>query len=197
MNRLSGIIVLIICLVCFGCKTVSKTNIIVDEDDYSRSIHTIAVMHFDEQLISGKEVEGTFIKTYTNTNAGEMLATMISRELSQLETYNVLSRADITDIINENYADEKNLVSRRDYAGLGKLLGVDSVVIGNILTFKLANNLIYERGTVSFIAECIDTKNGNVLWTIEANESAVYKDEVELAEKAVKNSIDKLRNELQ
>lgn len=196
MNRLTGIIVLIICLVCFGCKTISKTNIIVDSDDYSRSINTIAVMHFDDRLIAGNEVEGTFIKTISNANAGEMLATMISRELSRMGIYDVLPRADITKIINKSNAEEKDLVTRRDYVRLGKLLGVDSVVMGKILEFKLSSTLIYERGTVSFEAECIDTKNGNVLWTIEANESAAYEDEIELAGKAVRTSMEKLRREL-
>ncbi|MCF6149387.1 MAG: DUF799 family lipoprotein [Candidatus Kuenenia sp.] len=196
MNRLTGIIILLICFVCFGCKTISKTNIIIDEGEYSRSINTIAVMHFDDQLIAGKEVEGSFIKTISNANAGEILATMLSHELSRLGIYDVLPRADITQIINKSNAEEKELVSRRDYVNLGNLLGVDSVVIGKILEFKLSSTVIYERGTVSFVAECIDTENGSVLWTIEANESAAYKDEIELAGKAVRTAIEKLKNEL-
>ena len=69
-------------------------------------------------------------------------------------------------------------------------------ILGKILEFKLSSSVIYERGTVSFVAECIDTKNGNVLWTIEANESAAYEDEIELAGKAMRTAIEKLKKEL-
>lgn len=196
MNKLTVIIAFIICLLCFGCKTISKTNIIVDSNDASRSINTIAVMHFNDQLLPKKGVTGTLVKTISTANAGEMLASIMSRELSGLGIYEVLSRTDIAKIINKSKVNEKELVERRDYGRLGKLLGVDSVVIGKILEFKLSSSLIYERGTVSFVAECIDTKNGDILWTIESNESAAYEDEIELASKAMRTAIEKLKKEL-
>uniref|UniRef100_UPI00146E86DC CsgG/HfaB family protein n=1 Tax=Kuenenia stuttgartiensis TaxID=174633 RepID=UPI00146E86DC len=90
------------------------------------------------------------VKTISTANAGEMLASIMSRELSGLGIYEVRSRTDIAKIINKSKANEKELVERRDYDRLGKLLGVDSVVIGKILEFKLSSSLIYERGTVSF-----------------------------------------------
>ena len=56
---------------------------------------------------------------------------------------------------------------------------------------------VYERGHVSFTAECIDTKNGKILWSIEANESASYNDEIELATKVIKELIEKLEKEVE
>ena len=110
MNKLTVIIALIICLLCFGCKTISKTSIIVDSNDASRSINTIAVMHFNDQLLPKKGVTGTLVKTISTANAGEMLASIMSRELSGLGIYEVFSRTDIAKIINKSKVNEKKLL---------------------------------------------------------------------------------------
>jgi hypothetical protein len=88
------------------------------------------------------------------------------------------------------------MVKWRGYAALRKILEVDAVVIGKIDKFGLANMTVYGRGNVSFTAECVDTANGKVLWSVAADESAAYKDEVELASKVVRETVEKLKEEV-
>ena len=63
MNRLTEVFMLLICILCFGCKTISTSVINVDLDIPSRDIMTLAVMRFDDKLIQDNAVKGVFIKT--------------------------------------------------------------------------------------------------------------------------------------
>jgi Putative bacterial lipoprotein (DUF799) len=197
MNRLTEVFMLLICILCFGCKTISTSVINVDIDSPSRDIMTLAVMRFDDKLIQDNAVKGVFIKTISNPDAGEMLAMIMTNELLPWNTYKILTRSEVKDKIRVGGVKEEDLVKRRDYTVLGKILKADAVVIGKIHSFDLSRMTVYERGDVSFTAECLDTKNGKILWSVEANESASYKDEIELASKVVKETIEKLKKEME
>ena len=92
---------------------------------------------------------------------------------------------------------EEDLIKLKDYAALGNILMVDAIIIGKITELGVSNMPIYERGNVSFHAECIDTKNGNTLWSMEINESTTYVDEIELADKVIEKVLEKLKKELE
>ncbi len=197
MNRLTKVSMVLICISCFGCKTISTSVINVDIDIPSRDIKTLAVMRFNDKLIQDNAVKGVFIKTISNPNAGETLAMIMTNELLLWNTYKILTRSEVKDKIRVGGVKEEELVNRRDYTALGKILKADAVVIGKIHSFDLSRMTVYERGNVSFTAECLDTKNGKILWSVEANESASYKDEIELASKVVKETIEKLKKEME
>lgn len=195
MNRLMIFLALVVCILCFGCKTISTSVINVDMDIPSRNIKTLAVMHFDDKLIQDKAVKGVFIKTISNPDAGEMLAEIMTGELSRWDKYEIVPRSVVKDKIRAGGAGEEELARQRDYKALGKILKVDAVVIGKIHAFDLSRMPVYERGDVSFTAECIDTQNGKVLWSLDASETAPYKDEIEVAGKVIKEAVERLRKE--
>ncbi len=194
MNRLTVFLILL-CISCFGCKTISTSVIDIDLDVPSRDIKTMAVMRFDDKLIQDRAVKGFFIKTMSNPDAGELLADIMTGELSQWDKYEILPRSEVKDKIRTGGVKEVELVKQRDYKALGKILKVDAVVIGKIHAFNLSRMPVYERGDVSFTAECIDAKNGKVLWTLEARETVPYKNEIEVAGKVVKEAVERLKEE--
>jgi hypothetical protein len=153
-------------------------------------------MHFDDKLLQEEAVTGFLLKQVANPDAGEILAEIMSEELSKNGKYQVLTRAEIKNKLKEKDVREEEMVKWRGYAALRKILEVDAVVIGKIDKFGLANMTVYERGNVSFTAECVDTANGKVLWSVAADESAAYKDEVELASKVVRETVEKLKEEV-
>ncbi len=196
MNRLIVLFILGVCIMSSGCKTVSTSAINVNQDTPYRDIKTIAVMRLDDEVIQERGIKGLVIKTVTNPDAGELLSDIITQELIRWGKYQVISRSVIKNKLRSEDAKEELLVKWKDYATLGKILKVDAVVIGEIHEFGLSTAPVYQRGSVSFKAECIDTKNGKVLWSIDANKSAPYKDEVELASNIVKGIIGKLKEEI-
>lgn len=195
MNRLMVFLILVLCILCFGCKTISTSVINVDIDIPSRDIKTVAVMRFDDKLIQNEAVKGFFLKTISNPDAGEMLAEIMTGELSGWNKYEILPRSVVKDKIRAGNVGEEELARQRDYKTLGKMLKADAVVIGKIHAFDLSRMPVYERGNVSFTAECINTQNGKVLWSLDASETAPYKDEIEVASKVIKEAVERLRKE--
>lgn len=195
MIRQIGLAVLSMVVLCAGCKTISRSTINVNLDTSDRSVKTLAVMRFDDKLIQDEAVKGLIMKTISNPDAGEMLADMMTSELLKWGKYRILSRSEVKSKIKAGDIKEEELVKLKDYTTLGKILNVDAVIIGKIYKFGLSNMTIYARGNVSFTAECIDTNKGKMLWSIETNESAPYKDEVDLAIKVVKETVEKLKKE--
>lgn len=197
MNKLAVFSILLLCMICFGCKTISTSVMDVNIDIPSRNVTTVAVMRFDDKLIQEKAVTGFFIKTVSNPDAGELLADIMTGELLRWNKYEILPRSEVKGKIRGVGAREDELVRQRDYKTLGKILKVDAVVIGKIHTFDLSRMLVYERGDVSFTAECLDTKNGRILWFLEASESIPYKDEIEVASKIIKEAVERLKKEVE
>jgi len=195
MIRQIGLAILSMAVLCAGCKTISRITINVNLDSSDRSVKTLAVMRFDDKLIQNEAVKGLIMKTISNPDAGEMLADMMTDELRRWGKYRILSRSEVKSKIKAGDIKEEDLVKLKDYAALGKILKVDAVVIGKIYKFGLSNMTVYARGNVSFTAECIDTNKGKMLWSMETNESAPYKDEVDLAIKVVKEAVEKLKKE--
>ncbi|MBI2470841.1 MAG: DUF799 family lipoprotein [Planctomycetes bacterium] len=195
MIRQIGLVILLMAVLCVGCKTISRSTININLDSFDHSIKTLAVMRFDDKLIQDDGVKGFIVKKISNPDAGEMLADIMTDELRRWGKYRILSRSEVKSKIKAGEAEEEELVRLKDYAALGKILNVDAVVIGKIHKFGLSNMTVYARGNVSFVAECIDTKKGKVLWSMETNESAPYKDEVDLAIKVAKEAVEKLKKE--
>ena len=195
MIRQIGLVILSMAVLCAGCKTISVSTINVNLDPSDRSVKTLAVMRFDDKLIQNEAVKGLIMKTISNPDAGKTLADMMTDELRRWGKYRILSRSEVKSKIKAGDIKEENLVKLKDYAALGKILNVDAVVIGKIYKFGLSNMTVYQRGNVSFTTECIDTNKGKMLWSMETNESAPYKDEVDLAIKIVKEAVEKLKKE--
>ncbi len=188
---------LLISLHCTGCSTTAKSNLNINLDDSFHEIKTIAVLRFDDRYIQEEGVKGFVVQSIPNPDAGEILADIFTNELSRINIYSVLTRSDVKDRIRAGRVKEKDLVRQKDYATLQKTLKVDAVVIGKTDAFGIKNMPIYERGLVAFSAECIDVRNGNVVWSIEMNRSEPYKNEVELAKETTRKLMEQLKDDLE
>ncbi len=195
MKKLIAFFLLSIVLICSGCKTISTSTINVGSEAPPTGIKTLAVMRFDDQAIQGKQINGLLSKTLSNPDGGEIIAGIMTGELQKWKRYRVLTRSEVRNIFKRGDMHEAALVNAKDYATIRKMLQVDTIVWGKISKLEVSDMKIYARGNVSLIAECIDTKNGNVLWSLNIDESAPYRDEVELADKAIKEAIQQIRLE--
>ena len=157
---------------------------------------TMAVLRFEDSLISNDPVKKFIVQTVNNPDAGELLADMMSDAFTKWGKYRILSRPEVKSLIRAGDGKEDELVAEKAYTKIGAILKVDAIVLGKISAFGSSSMTIYERGKVSFTAECIDVKNGKTLWSLDADESAPYKDEFELAEKVVGETVEKLKQEL-
>lgn len=195
MNRLIVLFIFIVCVICSGCKSVSTSVTNVNMEVPYRDIKTLAVARLNDETLQRRGVKGLIIKTVANPDAGELLADIMTRELARWGKYHVISRSEVKSKLSSEGKKEDELVKWKDYTTLGKVVKADAVVIGEIDEFGLSTAAVYQRGSVAFAAECIDTRNGKVLWSLDVNKSVPYKDEVELANTVIKEVIEKLKED--
>lgn len=196
MGKLLTLLSLFVCLLCFGCKTTSISNIDVDVDESNPDIKTIAVMKFDDWEIQGNTKSSMLLSTITNPDAGDILADIMSSELAQWGRYKVTSHAEVKRILRKENLDEESLIRHKVYSKLGNILSVDAIIFGKVHEFGLSSALVYQRGNAAFHVECVDSKNGNIMWSFDVDESAPYKNELELASKLIKDSLERLEREI-
>ena len=181
---------------CTGCSTTSKSTLNVNLGDSFHQVKTIAVLCFDDKAIQQEGVQGFVVQSIPNPDAGEILADIFTNELSRIHTYSILTRAEIKDRMRANGAKERTLAGQKDFATLQKILKVDAIVFGKIDAFGIKNMPIYERGIAAFSAECIDIRNGNVVWSVEVNRGEPYKNEIEVAKDMTRNLMEQLKDDL-
>jgi len=189
---------LLLCLHCTGCSISTKSTININLDDSFHEIKEIAVLRFEDKSIQEEGVTGFVFQSIPNPSAGDILAEIFTNELIRISAYSVLTRPEVKDRIRASGGmKEKSLAEQKDCATLKKVLKVDAVVIGKVNAFGVKNMPIYERGITAFSAECIDIRNGNILWSIEINRSAPYKNEIELAKETIRELMKQLKDDLE
>ena len=182
---------------CAGCSTTSKSTLNVNLDDSFHQVKTVAVLRFDDKAIQQEGVQGFVVQSIPNPDAGEILAEIFTNELSRIYTYSILTRAEVKDRIRASGVKERTLASQKDFAALQKTLKVDAIVFGKIDAFGIKNMPIYERGIAAFSAECIDIRNGNVVWSIEVNRGEPYKNEIAVAKEMTRKLMEQLKDDLE
>lgn len=181
---------------CTGCTTTSKSALNVNLDDSFHQVKTVAVLRFDDKAIQMEGVQGFVVQSIPNPDAGEILAEIFTNELSRVYTYSILTRAEVKDRIRVSGVKEKTIAGQKDFATLQKALKVDAVVFGKIDAFGIKNMPIYERGVAAFSAECIDIRNGNIVWSVEVNRGEPYKNEIEVAKDIIRQLMEQLKDDL-
>ena len=182
---------------CTGCSTTSKSTLNVNLDDSFHQVKTVAVLRFDDKAIQQEGVQGFVVQSIPNPDAGEILAEIFTNELSRIYTYSILTRAEVKDRIRAGGVKEGTLAGQKDFAALQKTLKVDAVVFGKTDAFGIKNMPIYERGIAAFSAECIDIRNGNVVWSVEVNRGEPYKNEIEVAKEMIRQLMEQLKDDLE
>ena len=182
---------------CTGCSTTSKSTLNVNLDDSFHQVKTVAVLRFDDKAIQQEGVQGFVVQSIPNPDAGEILAEIFTNELSRIYTYSILTRAEVKDRIRASGVKEGTLAGQKDFAALQKTLKVDAVVFGKTDAFGIKNMPIYERGIAAFSAECIDIRNGNVVWSVEVNRGEPYKNEIEVAKEMIRQLMEQLKDDLE
>ena len=108
MIRQIGLVILSMAVLCAGCKTISRSTINVNLEPSDRSVKTLAVMSFDDKLIQDEAVKGLIMKTISNPDAGEMLADIMTSELSKWGKYRIMSRSEVKSKIRPKMPGKTN-----------------------------------------------------------------------------------------
>src|SRR2546426_10202200 len=101
----------------------------------------VAVLDFDYGTVHSN-VTGIM---GSDVDIGKGVATMLVSELARNGTYTVMERAQLDRILNEQNFQQDSRADASTAAKLGRLLGVDAIIIGSITQFQREDKRSEER----------------------------------------------------
>lgn len=128
-------------------------------------------------------------------NAGETVADHVAAALMDAHRYSVRERNKLSAILEEHDLAAATIVADRQYALAGGLLGVDGLVVGEVHHFSRRSGL---ASKVSLSCRCIDTRTGNVIWSMSGEMEAMWTDKNVLywSRELVRLMVDELERKL-
>jgi curli biogenesis system outer membrane secretion channel CsgG len=133
----------------------------------------IAVLDFDSGAVSGNPFAAGFL----NQGASKGVSDLLVNKLVESGNYRVIERSRIDQILQEQNLGDSGRVDPDTAARIGKLLGVEVVVVGSITQFNverrtsggglfgIGSNTTTGNAVVQLSARLIDTETGEILAT--------------------------------
>ena len=125
----------------------------------------VAVLDFDYAGVRG------YVNSIwaSDVDLGKGVATMLVSELAQNGTYTVMERAQLDRVLSEQNFQQGERTDASSAAKLGRLLGVDAIIIGSITQFQREDKNINlgmrreTKATVSIDARIVQIGTGEIL----------------------------------
>jgi hypothetical protein len=133
---------------------------------------------FDYKFI--KEIAVLEFSNYTGTpGAGKIIADRIEQYLiNETDTYKVITRMELGPILREHNLGDRGILSSATAKKIGKIAGVDALLIGNVHTYGIETKswietsgfgyrtTVFKRtANVSFTFKILNTMTGEVAWS--------------------------------
>jgi curli biogenesis system outer membrane secretion channel CsgG len=115
-------------------------------------------------------------------DAGVLFADAVTSGIMRLDRYSVRERSQIEKVLREQDLKLADLVEKGEYQKIGRLAGVDGIVVGNV---AMANMAVKDTGIKpaiqveqAFVCRLINTKTGDVMWSIGGSKSITWADKI-------------------
>jgi len=181
-EMLKSVIISILVLLLFGCKTADKKPLIEEKQPI-----TVAVLDFKapNNPENEKSIKGWWFGSrdiYKNKNAGINYSDIFAEELEKSGLFQVYKRSelkyymgDLRGKLKKQYpalADENNknkfeeIVTNIDPLIIGKDLGVDKILVGEVDSCYTAHSRAFHTwaSKVNISAKIVDVKTGKTEW---------------------------------
>jgi curli biogenesis system outer membrane secretion channel CsgG len=163
MKRIMGFLPIILCL---GCETTAPSLVNINPRIADFQIRRVAILPFEGvQVEKGTEEFYGWWK-HNVMNNGESLSDIFTTEMMKLPLFDYVERSQIRKILEEKKLSITDLMRDKSVSDIGKLLGVDAVIVGKVNQLDAWVNTWGMSGcTVSFSTRMVDTNTGTVLWS--------------------------------
>jgi len=161
MNRLT----LILCLAALAAPALDAQDTPAPAPAATSARRRVAVLDFDYATVHSY-VTGLM---GSDVDVGKSVAAQLLSELSQNGTYTVVERAQLDRVLNEQNFQQDARSDVSSAAKLGRLLGVDAIIIGSITTFQREDKNIQlglrreTKATVAIDARIVQIGTGEIL----------------------------------
>ncbi|MEW6360046.1 MAG: GNA1162 family protein [Planctomycetota bacterium] len=156
-------------------------------------VKRVAVLEFDYKKYRSTIIDKVSHGVSTARNPGLLTASLVSVALADWGRYDVVRRDQITLKLRAEKIPEPGVIYQLGRAEVGRLLGVDAVVIGAIDAYESAFFLMVQSAKVVFTARCMDVATGQEIWKMEVNMKEYYTSEERLIAAAMRQVVEQLR----
>ena len=155
-----------------GCETTSPSVVEFNPRLETFAIRRVAIIPFESTPVQN-QVEVYFAcQRHFVFNNGEVVSDMLTTEMMKLPTFDYVERSQIRKILEEQNLSMTQFVQQKTASEIGKLLGVDAIVVGKVNRLDADLAFWGFSCVASFSVRMVDTKTGTVLWsaTVERRE---------------------------
>jgi hypothetical protein len=157
--------IVLVCIICVSCSSYRMEKVQIEPPFEYGFIKAVAVIDFSNS---------------TNRNgAGKILADRVEQLLLEESGYKVLNRMDIDKILREKNLEAKGMLGPSAAMEIGKFLGVDALILGNVENYGLRYEGKTRRVGVALTFKVLKTENGRVLWSKTTHGEYRTKDKLE------------------
>ena len=140
----------------------------------------VAILSFDDAAVEASAARALG----TTQDVGGFLADVVVKELLKGSTYSIIERRAIDQVLKEQNFSNSNRVDPKTAAAIGRLLGVDAIIMGSVTQFGVEESAVAlgsgplgrvtrgvlgggkrvnSKATVGLTARMVDTKTGEIL----------------------------------
>ena len=157
---------LLIILVAAGCETISPSRLNVNPRYSAFQVHRVAIMPFEGVPVQKEVEEFNGWWRFNYVNSGEVISDIFTNEMLSLPLFDYIERSQIRKVIEEQNLSMTDWVRSKTAAEMGKLLGVDAVIVGQVHKLYRSRSFLNTQDSyVSFSVRMVDTATGTVLWS--------------------------------
>ena len=160
MVRRLYLVVLLGALISEGC--VSTPIVTFGKSENFSKQRVVAVLPFSDA--KGDPGANVFVGWATEPNNGEAVASFLAESLVGCSAYRVIERSKLKAVLQEHNLSTVEIIERKGFKEVGRLLGADLVVVGNVNRYCQVGGLWF-FADVSFSARCVDIATGEILWS--------------------------------
>ena len=137
------------------------------------TIMSIGVLEFEYKPLEERQVHESLSSWYIS-DAGAVVSDMVASELMGLSMYTVRERSDLARVLEEHKLQLSDIVAKGDYRLLGKIAGVNAVVVGRVSAAHIVHGWGNTHVEASYTCRCVNTTTGDVLWSMGGEKSVDY-----------------------
>lgn len=128
--------------------------------------------------------------------AGASIADVFTTEILKTYKYRLIERSQMEQVLDEKVLGMQGVISSSEAIQIGKLLGVEGVIIGTVPEYGLRANGENEVPSVGINVRMIHVNDGSIVWSISDSAIGRANDPISsLAVRLVKGAVNQLRKE--
>lgn len=154
-------VILLFVLSLIGCAPTTP-SLTMDRQAINSKKWNIAVLdlHYEYE---GKGMIGITAYESAGRDGGRVVAGLLAAELATIPQFDVVERGMIEKVLAEQSLQMTGAVSSQSAVKLGRLVGANAIIVGEMTDYVYWNNIAGFGSTVSYSIRMIDAEDGRIL----------------------------------